>query len=31
MWAYVALPITVVIFIGSLLWFNRWDGKSISE
>ena len=31
MWAYVALPITVVIFIGSLLWFNGWDGKSISE
>lgn len=30
-WVYVALPITVAIFIGSLLWFNRWDGKSISE
>lgn len=31
MWVYVALPITVAIFIGSLLWFNRWDGKSIIE
>lgn len=31
MWGYVAIPITVVIFTGSLLWFNRWGGKSISE
>lgn len=31
MWMCVALPITLVIFISSLLWFNRWDGKSLSE
>ncbi|MFP5527013.1 lantibiotic immunity ABC transporter MutG family permease subunit [Peptococcus simiae] len=31
MWMYVALPITLVIFISSLLWFYRWDGKLVSE
>lgn len=31
MWIYIALPVTLVIFISSLLWFNRWDGKSLSE
>ena len=31
MWMCVAIPITLVIFASSLLWFNRWDGKSLSE
>lgn len=30
-WHYIALPITLVIFISSLLWFQSWDGKSFSE
>lgn len=30
-WMYVALPVTFAIFISSLLWFNRWDGNSVSE
>ena len=25
-WGFSALPITVMIFIGSIIWFNRWDG-----
>ena len=31
MWMCVAIPITLVIFASSLLWFNRWGGKSLSE
>lgn len=30
-WEYIGIPITLVIFIVSLLWFQRWDGKSLSE
>lgn len=25
-WRFSALPMTAVIFIGSVIWFNRWDG-----
>ena len=25
-WGFSALPMTAVIFIGSVIWFNRWDG-----
>lgn len=25
-WGFSALPMTVAIFIGSIIWFKRWDG-----
>lgn len=30
-WFYIALPLTVVIFIASLLWFKCWEGQSRTE
>ncbi|MBJ8326202.1 lantibiotic immunity ABC transporter MutG family permease subunit [Streptococcus pacificus] len=31
MWSYVAIPTTIIIFTASLVWFSRWDGKSLSD
>ncbi|MDO4666982.1 MAG: lantibiotic immunity ABC transporter MutG family permease subunit [Streptococcus sp.] len=28
MWIYIAIPMTILIFISSLIWFNKWDGKT---
>lgn len=31
MWFYIAIPMTILILICSLIWFNRWDGKLHSD
>lgn len=31
LWSFVALFIILILFVSSLVWFNKWDGKSISE
>ncbi|UQK59156.1 lantibiotic immunity ABC transporter MutG family permease subunit [Fenollaria massiliensis] len=30
-WSFVALFIILILFISSIIWFNKWDGKSVSE
>lgn len=30
-WSFVALLIILTLFISSIIWFNKWDGKSLSE
>ena len=30
-WSFVALLIILILFISSIIWFNKWDGKSLSE
>ena len=30
-WSFVALFIILILFISSIIWFNKWDGKSLSE
>lgn len=30
-WSFVALFVILILFISSIIWFNKWDGKSISE
>lgn len=30
-WGYAAIPMTLLILIGSLLWFNKWEGQSFNE
>ena len=31
LWSFVASLIILILFISSVIWFNRWDGKSASE
>lgn len=31
LWSFVALFIILILFISSIIWFNKWDGKSVSE
>lgn len=31
LWSFVALFIILILFVSSLVWFNKWDGKSVSE
>ena len=31
LWGFSALIITLTLFISSIIWFNKWDGKSLSE
>ena len=31
LWGFSALIITLTLFISSIIWFNKWDGKSFSE
>ena len=31
LWGFSALIITLTLFISSIIWFNKWDGKSVSE
>ena len=30
-WSFVSLFIILILFISSIIWFNKWDGKSVSE
>lgn len=30
-WSFVALFVILILFISSIIWFNKWDGKSVSE
>lgn len=30
-WSFAALFIILALFISSIIWFNKWDGKSVSE
>lgn len=30
-WSFIALFVILILFISSIIWFNKWDGKSISE
>ncbi len=31
LWDFAAFIITLALFISSIIWFNKWDGKSVSE
>lgn len=31
LWSFAALFIILALFISSIIWFNKWDGKSVSE
>ena len=31
LWSFAALFIIFALFISSIIWFNKWDGKSVSE
>ncbi|EFR30476.1 lantibiotic immunity ABC transporter MutG family permease subunit [Eremococcus coleocola] len=31
LWCLIASFIILILFISSIIWFNKWDGKSISE
>lgn len=31
LWNFAALFIILALFISSIIWFNKWDGKSVSE
>ena len=31
LWSFAALFIILALFISSIIWFNKWDGKSLSE
>ena len=31
LWSFSAFIITLTLFISSIIWFNKWDGKSFSE
>ena len=31
LWGFSAFIITLTLFISSIIWFNKWDGKSVSE
>lgn len=31
LWSFVALFIILILFFSSIIWFNKWDGKSVSE
>ena len=31
LWGLIASFIILILFISSIIWFNKWDGKSISE
>ena len=31
LWSFVASFIILILFISSIIWFNKWDGKSVSE
>lgn len=30
-WSFVSIFIILILFISSIIWFNKWDGKSVSE
>ena len=30
-WSLTASFIIIALFISSIIWFNKWDGKSVSE
>lgn len=30
-WSFVSMFIILILFISSIIWFNKWDGKSVSE
>lgn len=30
-WSFVASFVILILFISSIIWFNKWDGKSVSE
>ncbi len=31
LWSFVALFIILILYVFSIIWFNKWDGKSVSE
>lgn len=31
LWSLIASFIILILFISSIIWFNKWDGKSVSE
>lgn len=31
LWSFVAFFIILILFVSSIVWFNKWDGKSVSE
>lgn len=31
LWGLIASFIILILFISSIIWFNKWDGKSVSE
>lgn len=31
LWGIIASFIILILFISSIIWFNKWDGKSVSE
>lgn len=31
LWSFAALFIILALFVSSIIWFNKWDGKSVSE
>lgn len=31
LWGFVGIPVTICAFVGSLIWFSKWDGKAFSE
>ena len=31
LWSFVALFILLILFVSSIVWINKWDGKSVSE